>query len=79
MESIGDLLSRYKPQEPDEILAVKRYIAEQFGAPASVGLQGENALIITVASAALANTLRMRTPAIQAAAGTKKRLVFRIG
>lgn len=79
MESIGDLLARYKPQEPEEIVAVKRYISQEFGVPASVGLQGDTAIVITVASAALANTLRMRTTAIQAAAGSKKRLVFRIG
>jgi hypothetical protein len=79
MERIGDLLSRYKPQEPEEITAVKRYIFDEFGATASVGIQGDTTLIITVASASLANTLRMRTPVIQAAADTKKRLVFRIG
>jgi len=79
MESIGELLGRYNPQRPDEVLAVKRYITEEFGAPASVGLQGEHALVITVTSAALANTLRLRTTAIRAAANTQKRLIFRIG
>jgi hypothetical protein len=78
MESIGELLGRYSPRGPDEVLAVKRYIADEFGAPASVGLQGE-ALVITVTSAALANTLRLRTTAIQSAVGTTKRLIFRIG
>jgi hypothetical protein len=79
MESIGELLGRYNPQRPDEVLAVKRYIAEEFKAPASVGLQGDTTLIITVTSAALANTLRLRARAIQQAANTTKRLVFRIG
>lgn len=79
MESLADLLGRYSPKGPDEVLAVKQYIADEFGAPASVGVQGEHALVITVSSASLANTLRLRTPAIQAAAGTTKRLVFRIG
>jgi hypothetical protein len=79
MESIGELLGRYDPQGPDEVLAVKRYIADEFQAVASVGVQGGNTLIITVTSAALANTLRLRTMAIQKAAGTTKRLVFRIG
>lgn len=79
MESIGELLGRYSPQGPDEMLAIKRYIAEEFKAPASVGLHGENALVITVASASLANTLRLRTLTIQQAVGTKKRLIFRIG
>ena len=78
MESLQDLLSRYRPDEPGEITAVKRYIQEQFSAPSSVGIQGE-ALVITVASASLANALRLRQTAIQAAANTTKRLLFRIG
>ena len=78
MERIGNLLGRYNPAAPDEITAVKQYIAKEFGAESSVGLQG-NALVITVRSAALANALRLRQTAIQAAAGTNKRLLFRIG
>jgi hypothetical protein len=77
MDSMSDLLGNYNPAAPDEILVIKRYIADEFGATASVGLQGE-ALVITVASASLANALRLRLPALQAAAGTKKRIVFRI-
>ena len=78
MDSLKDLLSKRTPQEPDEVVAVKRYIAEEFGAESSVGIQG-NALVITVQSASLANTLRLRLPAIQQIANTDKRLVFRIG
>jgi hypothetical protein len=78
MDSLQDLLGRYSPKEPDEVLAIKRYIADQFQSPSSVGIQGE-ALVITVASASLANALRLRLPALQEAAGTTKRLVFRIG
>jgi len=78
MESIGDLLKRYNPQGPDDVLAVKRYIAETFNTQVSVGMQGES-LVVTVPSASLANTLRLRTLAIQKAAGTAKRLIFRIG
>lgn len=78
MESLQDLMSNYNPQEPTEIVAIKRYIAENFNAEAAVGLRGED-LIVTVRSASLANVLRMRSPAIQAMAKTKKKLVFRIG
>jgi hypothetical protein len=78
MESLGDLLSKYSPTAPDEVTAVKQYIAKEFAAESSVGIQGE-ALVITVRSASLANTLRLRQTAIQAAANTKKRLLFRIG
>ncbi|HKU19169.1 MAG TPA: hypothetical protein VJP80_07960 [Candidatus Saccharimonadales bacterium] len=78
MDSVGDILQAYGPSEPSEIVAIKRYIADEFGAESSVGLQGE-ALVITVASASLANALRLRLLALQKAAGTTKRLLFRIG
>lgn len=79
MESISDLLGRRQPpQEPDEVGALKRYIAEQFDAPSSIAVQPK-AIIVTVASASLANTLRLRTTDLQKIVGTTKRLVFRIG
>jgi len=78
MESIGDLLGKYSPAAPDEVQAVKQYIFQEFNAPSSVGIQGES-LVITVASASLANALKLRQLAIQKAAGTSKRLLFRIG
>lgn len=78
MDSLNDLLSQYSRQEPEEIVAIKRYILETFKAAASVGVQGD-ALVITVKSAPLANALRLRMPAIKAAANTEKRLIFRIG
>jgi hypothetical protein len=78
MDSLQDILARAMPQEPAEVRAIKRFIDERFHAPSSIGVHG-NAITITVASAALANTLRMHLPELQAAADTTKRLVFRIG
>jgi hypothetical protein len=80
MEGLDTLLGRHKiPEEPEEFRAIKRYVAERYnGVSVGVGLQN-NAITITVNSAALANTLRLQTPKIQAAAQTDKRLVFRIG
>ena len=78
MDSLQELLGRYNPKEPDEIGAIKRYIFEQFGAESSVGLHGET-LVITVASAALANTLRLRLLTLQKIANTTRRIMFRIG
>jgi hypothetical protein len=78
MERLDELLGRYNPQTPDEILLIKRYIEEHFKAPASVALR-EDMIIITVTSGALANTLRLQSPKIQKAAQTRKRLIFRIG
>lgn len=78
MDRLEDILASRLPQEPDEVAAIKRYIDEQFQAPATVGVQDQS-LVITVRSAALANALRLRAPQIQAACQTTKRLVIRIG
>ena len=78
MDSLQELLGRYNPKEPDEVVAVKRYIAETFKAESSVGLHGET-LVITVTSASLANALRLRVTALKKAAGTSRRIMFRIG
>jgi len=78
MESAADLLGRFRRQEPEEIVALKQYIAAEFNSSASIGLQGE-LLVITVGSASLANALRLRLPALQQAARTTKRIIFRIG
>ncbi|HZM64280.1 MAG TPA: hypothetical protein VFB59_04065 [Candidatus Saccharimonadales bacterium] len=78
MESLDDVLRRVRPAEPDEILAIKQYIQNQFQSPASVAVRGE-IITITVSSASLANTLRLRTSELQKIANTTKRLLFRIG
>lgn len=78
MESIGNMLGRYAPKEPDEIALAKQYITDKFKSSAIVAVKGET-LIITVTSAALANTLRLRTLQLQKECKTTKRLVFRIG
>ena len=73
-----ELLGRYSPKEPEEVTAVKRYIFDEFGAESSVGLHGET-LVITVASASLANALRLRLPSLRKTANTKRKIMFRIG
>jgi hypothetical protein len=78
MDSLQDLLGRYSPKEPEEVMAVKQYIADEFGAESSVGLHGE-ALVITVASGSLANALRMRLPALKKISGADRKIMFRIG
>jgi len=78
MDSIGDLLSTYNMAVPDEVTAIKDYIAKEFDEEARVGIQGET-LVITVHSASLANALRLRQVAMQRAVHTTKRLLFRIG
>jgi hypothetical protein len=78
MDSLQDLMSTYRRDEPEAIRAVKHYIDEQFHASATVAIKGE-ALVITVSSAALANTLRFHTLKLQTLCPDFKRLIFRIG
>lgn len=78
MESIGTVLGRYKQPESDEVASLKQFITTHFQVSPVVAVRG-NALVITVSSAALANTLRLKTVQLQAACKTTKRLVFRIG
>ena len=78
MDSLQDLLGKYSPKEPSEVLAIKQYIEEKFHMSSSVGLQGES-IVVTVPSASLANTLRFQVMQLQEVAQTKKRIIFRIG
>lgn len=66
-----------KPEQP-ELIALKQYVDSHFHTPVSAALNGET-IVVTVPSAALANTLRLHTSRIQEACGTQKRLLFRIG
>ena len=77
MDKLVDLLAKYTPAEPPEVAAIKRYIQDTFSSDAQVSIT-EKAITVTVASAALANTLRFHTAKLQAAAGTEKRIVLRI-
>lgn len=77
MDRLNDLLARRMPEEPPEIRAIRAYIGEHFHETAQIGMQNE-AIVISVRSAALANTLRLRLPQIQVAAQTDRKLLFRI-
>jgi hypothetical protein len=77
MDSLNDILSRKDLDEPPEVAAIKRYVEVEFHADVGVKVQSET-IVIMAKSAALANTLRMRTLQIQKAAETTKKLVLRI-
>lgn len=78
MESIGSLLGRFSPKEPDEIAAIKQYIIDEFDAPSTVAVKDDR-IIVSVHSASLATTLRLRMRHVQQTCRTEKKLVFRIG
>ena len=78
MDSLFDILSRKDYDLPPEVVAIKRYIRDEFQSEVEVALRDKD-IIITGRSAALMGSLRLHGPKIQKAAGTDKRLVFRIG
>jgi hypothetical protein len=78
MDSLGDLMAkREKPEQP-ELSAIKNYVDEHFHTPIRASING-NTIVITVPSAALANTLRLQITKIQQICRLEKRLVIRIG
>lgn len=78
MDSLGDLMAKREAPEQPELLAIKRYVDEHFHTPIRAAVNG-NTIVVTVPSAALANTLRLQVTKIQAACLIEKRLIFRIG
>lgn len=78
MESIKDLMARREPPEQSELIAIKRYVDENYHTSIRASVSG-NMIIITVPSAALANTLRLQGNKIRENCNVSRRLVFRIG
>lgn len=78
MDSLNDILGRKDFDEPPEVLAIKKYVREQFDESVAVTIR-EREIIIAAPNAALASTLRMRVLQLQKLTGEKKRFVFRIG
>ncbi len=78
MDSLNDILGRKDFDEPPEMASIKKYIQDEF--QVAVGVQvRDHDIIIEVPNAALANTLRLRSPDIKRRCQLDKRLTFRIG
>ena len=76
-DSLADILAKRRFDEPEESLAIKSYVMDTFGKAVAVTIRDKE-IIITAQGAAFAGALRMQARQIQRAAGTTKRLVFRI-
>lgn len=78
MDSLNSILKHKDFDEPPEISSIKKYVLEEF--KTAVGVQvRERDIVVQVPSAALANTLRLRSPDIKRCCQIDKRLTFRIG
>jgi len=78
MDSLGSILGDKDFDEPPEMASIKKYVQDEFKMVVGVQVR-ERDIIISVPSAALANTLRLRGPDIKRRCQLDKRLTFRIG
>jgi len=78
MDSLSSILSDKNFDEPPEMASIKKYVQDEFRTAVSVMVR-ERDIVIQVPNAALANTLRLRSPEIKRRCQIDKRLTFRIG
>lgn len=78
MDNLSDILSRKDFDMPPEIRAIKDYVRRHYESDVQVTMQPRN-ITVTARSAALISSLRSNGPALQKAAQTEKKIVFRIG
>jgi hypothetical protein len=77
MDSLDSILKHKDFDEPPEMVAIKKYVQDEFQTAVGVQVRDKD-IIIEVNSAALANTLRLRAPDIKRRCQLDKRLTFRI-
>jgi phosphoribosylpyrophosphate synthetase len=78
MDSLDNILKHKNFDEPPEVAAIKKYVQDEFNMTVGVLVRDKD-IVIQASSAALANTLRLRTTEIKQRCRTTKRLTFRIG
>ena len=78
MDSLGSLLGGQKFVEPPEVEAIKEYVQKKYDSAVKVQVT-EKQIMIIVASAALAGTLRTELHTLQEQLKTDKKLALRIG
>jgi len=76
-DSLGDLLTGKRLEEPPEIKIIKDYVRQQLKTEVNVAV-GPRQISILVTNAALAGALRMHLHQLQQLCQTDKRLVIRI-
>lgn len=78
MDSLNDLLNNRDLEEPLEIKLIKDYVYKHFKESVGVKMQ-PNQIVISVANAALAGSLRMHLVELKRLIKTDKRLSIYIG
>lgn len=78
MDSLFSILGNKNFDEPPEISSIKKYVQDEFKTEVGVQVRDKD-IVVSVPSAALANTLRLRGPEIKRRCQLDKKLTFRIG
>lgn len=78
MDSLQDLLTARRPEEPEEVTIIKEFLRQHFQARAVITV-GQQHVTIQVKNASLAGALRPHLYALKQMCNTQKRLVIRIG
>ncbi len=79
MDSLAEILASKNFSLPEEVKAIKAFVAENYdNRDVTVKLSNQEITIIS-RSASLIGSLKLNAPALARAAGTTKRIRFRIG
>ena len=79
IDSIAEILANKDFTPPEEVKAIKAFVAEHYeNRDVSVKLSGQEIIVIS-RSAGLISSLRLNSADLAKAAGTLKRIRFRIG
>ena len=77
MDSLLDILSNKDFSMPEEVAAIKTYVANKYNQDVSVSIS-KDAITISSRSAGLISTLRLNSPALAKAANTTKKIRYRV-
>ncbi|MBP7857522.1 MAG: hypothetical protein WAW63_04830 [Candidatus Saccharimonadales bacterium] len=77
MDGLADILSNKDFDIPPEAQAIKEYVRRHYDHEVTVTVSQRN-IAVSGRSAALIGTLRLNSRALQKAASTEKRLIFRV-
>ena len=78
MDSLADILANKDFSLPDEVRAIKEYVAANYGKDVTVAVRNTE-IVVSSRSAALVSSLRLNGPALARAAGVSKRIRFKVG
>lgn len=77
MDGIADILGQKDFDVPPEVRAIKDYVKRHYDREVSVTMQ-QRTILISARSSGLIATLRLNVRALEKAASTEKKLVFRV-